>query len=111
MLCLPYVSFQGSAAGVDSSVVKDSRGLLFAIFITIGSFFLFSFNFSSVIIDFSTFFLSYGDDPINLICFTSFNPWFFTGYTDGDGSFSVTISSSKTHQCGWRVMPTFIIAA
>lgn len=39
---------------------------------------------------------------------SSLNPWFITGFTDGDGSFSVTIAKKKTG-IGWKVQPAFSI--
>jgi len=33
----------------------------------------------------------------------SINPWFITGFTDGDGSFSIKVSKSKSHSIGYKV--------
>lgn len=39
------------------------------------------------------------------------NPFFISGLTDGDGSFWITITKSKTNKIGWVVSPYFSIAA
>lgn len=36
------------------------------------------------------------------------NPWFVTGFTDGDGSFSVSITKKK-EGIGWKIVPIFTI--
>jgi len=36
------------------------------------------------------------------------NPWFITGFTDGDGSFSVSIAKKKSGT-GWKIQPIFTI--
>ena len=36
----------------------------------------------------------------------SLNPWFITGFTDGDGSFSVSITKKK-EGIGWKISPMF----
>ena len=36
------------------------------------------------------------------------NPWFITGFTDGDGSFSVSITKKKSGT-GWKIQPVFSI--
>jgi hypothetical protein len=36
-------------------------------------------------------------------------PWFVTGYTDAEGSFTIGITKSKTHSLGWHVKPKFVI--
>ena len=38
----------------------------------------------------------------------SLNPWFITGFTDGDGSFSVSIAKKKSG-VGWKIQPIFTI--
>lgn len=38
----------------------------------------------------------------------SLNPWFITGFTDGDGSFSVSIAKKKSG-LGWKIQPTFTV--
>ena len=38
----------------------------------------------------------------------SLNPWFITGFTDGDGSFSVSIAKKKSGT-GWKIQPLFTI--
>ena len=38
----------------------------------------------------------------------SLNPWFITGFTDGDGSFSVSIAKKKSG-IGWKIQPIFTI--
>ena len=38
----------------------------------------------------------------------SLNPWFITGFTDGDGSFSVSIAKKKSGM-GWKIQPVFSI--
>lgn len=39
------------------------------------------------------------------------NPFFISGLTDGDGSFWITVTKSKTNKVGWAVSPYFSIAA
>ena len=39
---------------------------------------------------------------------SSLNPWFITGFTDGDGSFTVSISKKNTGM-GWKIQPIFTI--
>ena len=36
------------------------------------------------------------------------NPWFVTGFTDGDGSFAVSITKKK-EGIGWKIVPIFTI--
>jgi len=36
------------------------------------------------------------------------NPWFVTGFTDGDGSFAVSITKKKSGT-GWKIVPMFTI--
>jgi len=38
----------------------------------------------------------------------SLNPWFITGFTDGDGSFSVSIAKKKSG-IGWKIQPVFTV--
>lgn len=38
----------------------------------------------------------------------SLNPWFITGFTDGDGSFAVSIAKKKSG-IGWKIQPIFTI--
>ena len=40
--------------------------------------------------------------------FAQINPWFITGFTDGDGSFSVSIAKKKSGS-GWKIQPLFTI--
>jgi hypothetical protein len=37
------------------------------------------------------------------------NPWWVTGFSDGEGSFSMSIFKSKTAAIGWTIEPCFII--
>lgn len=37
------------------------------------------------------------------------DPWHFTGFTDAQGCFSVTIKLSETPKLGWSVEPFFSI--
>jgi len=37
------------------------------------------------------------------------NPWFFTGFTDAEGTFTVKISKSDKYRTGWKVEPLFAI--
>jgi hypothetical protein len=37
------------------------------------------------------------------------NPWFVTGFSDGEGSFGIRITQNKTYLIGWRVQPCFEI--
>lgn len=39
------------------------------------------------------------------------NPWFITGYTDGEGSFSVRLRKSATAKWGFNILPVFSIGA
>lgn len=38
----------------------------------------------------------------------SLNPWFVTGFTDGDGSFAVSVTKKKSGT-GWKIVPVFTI--
>ena len=38
----------------------------------------------------------------------SLNPWFVTGFTDGDGSFTVSVTKKKSGT-GWKVVPVYTI--
>lgn len=38
------------------------------------------------------------------------NPWFITGFTDGEGSFMLTIIKDKKYKLGWRVACRFAIS-
>lgn len=38
----------------------------------------------------------------------SLNPWFVSGFTDGDGSFTVSITKKKSG-IGWKIVPIFTI--
>jgi len=35
------------------------------------------------------------------------NPWFITGFIDGEGCFSITIFKSNTHKTGWQIKLEF----
>lgn len=37
----------------------------------------------------------------------SINPWFWTGFIDGEGSFSVMRTKSKSHKSTWKIEPKF----
>lgn len=37
------------------------------------------------------------------------NPWFVTGFTDGDGCFTLSLTKDSKHSTGWRVKPVFSI--
>lgn len=37
------------------------------------------------------------------------NPWFVTGLTDGEGTFTVSIYKSKDRKTEWRIQPSFSI--
>jgi hypothetical protein len=41
---------------------------------------------------------------------TTLNPWFITGLTDAEGSFSVSIKKIADSRLGWRLAPVFQIA-
>lgn len=41
---------------------------------------------------------------------STLNPWFVTGFTDGEGSFILTIIKDKKYKLGWRVVCRFIIS-
>ena len=36
-------------------------------------------------------------------------PWFFTGFTDAEGSFSIIIDKNNKRKLGWRIQPKFQI--
>ena len=38
------------------------------------------------------------------------NPWFITGFTDGEGSFILTIIKDNKYKLGWRVACRFVIS-
>lgn len=42
-------------------------------------------------------------NPLNI------SPWFFTGFADAEGSFSILIQANSQHATGWRVKPLFTI--
>lgn len=37
------------------------------------------------------------------------NPWFWTGFIDGEGSFNIFISKDQNRKLGWRVQARFQI--
>ena len=37
------------------------------------------------------------------------NPYWVTGFVDAEGSFSMSVSKSKSHAIGWTIEPCFII--
>ena len=39
----------------------------------------------------------------------NFNPWFVTGFYDGEGSFIISITKNKNTKLGWLVRPFFSI--
>nr|WPM94704.1 hypothetical protein [Ceratocystis fimbriata]WPM94756.1 hypothetical protein [Ceratocystis fimbriata] len=39
-----------------------------------------------------------------------FNPWYITGFVDGEGSFMLTIIKDKKYKLGWRIVCRFIIS-
>ena len=39
------------------------------------------------------------------------NPWYLTGFTDGDGSFTFSIKRAHTNQTGWGVSSEFYLVA
>lgn len=48
------------------------------------------------------------EKPSTVIRKSSINPWFITGFVDGDASFSVSISKKSTG-IGWKIQPLFHI--
>ena len=38
------------------------------------------------------------------------NPWFITGFTDGEGSFILTIIKDNKYKLGWRAACRFVIS-
>ena len=42
--------------------------------------------------------------------YTVTNPWFWTGFTDGEGSFIIIIYKDKEYKTGWCVIPCFKIS-
>ncbi len=42
-------------------------------------------------------------DPRNL-------PYYFSGYTDGEGCFCISINKSNRHKFGWEIRPSFSIS-
>ena len=36
-------------------------------------------------------------------------PWWVTGYTDGEGCFSIKFAKRKQIKIGWQVEPSFVI--
>ena len=40
---------------------------------------------------------------------TCLDPWFLTGFTDGEGCFNITISKDSRQKIGWRVKFSFQI--
>jgi hypothetical protein len=51
------------------------------------------------------------DIPITKEVFNNkkLNPYFVTGFADGESSFVIKIFKSKTHNVGWQVYPVFLI--
>uniref|UniRef100_UPI0020007275 hypothetical protein n=1 Tax=Exserohilum turcicum TaxID=93612 RepID=UPI0020007275 len=41
---------------------------------------------------------------------SSFNPWFITGFVDGEGSLGIHIYKSPASRLGWEVIPQFSIS-
>nr|4YIS_A Chain A, Meganuclease I-CpaMI [Cryphonectria parasitica]4YIS_B Chain B, Meganuclease I-CpaMI [Cryphonectria parasitica] len=39
----------------------------------------------------------------------SFNPWFLTGFSDAECSFSILIQANSKYSTGWRIKPVFAI--
>ena len=37
------------------------------------------------------------------------NPWFVTGFTDGDGCFTISLTKDSKYSTGWRVKAVFSI--
>nr|QBM09649.1 hypothetical protein [Dactylella sp.] len=37
------------------------------------------------------------------------NPWFVTGYADGEGCFNILVIKSRSNTIGWQIQPRFII--
>lgn len=37
------------------------------------------------------------------------DPWWVTGYTDGEGCFSIKFAKRKQIKIGWQVEPSFVI--
>jgi hypothetical protein len=37
------------------------------------------------------------------------NPFFITGFTDGEGSFMISVKKSSLYRQGWKVQPSFVI--
>ena len=46
----------------------------------------------------------------NLPSTLNLNPWYITGFTDGEGCFMLTIIKDKKYKLGWRVACRFIIS-
>lgn len=40
---------------------------------------------------------------------SSLNPWFLTGFSDAEGSFSILIQTNSKYATGWRIKPVFTI--
>lgn len=43
------------------------------------------------------------------IKFLKLHPWFITGFTDGEGTFSIVVRVSKTYKLGYRVVPVYSV--
>ena len=41
--------------------------------------------------------------------FLKYNPWYLTGFSDGESNFTVRIVPSNTTNIGWSVQPVFQI--
>ena len=42
-------------------------------------------------------------------CILPLNPWWLTGFVDGEGCWSISIYRDKNLKTGWRIIPVFII--
>jgi len=43
------------------------------------------------------------------ITYSTFNPWFLTGFADAECSFSILIQANSKYSTGWRIKPIFAI--
>lgn len=82
-----------SLAGIPSNLILNKR-----LYSTTGSLFFKK----SIQLSHSGSNLSKSANSLNL------NPWFVTGFTDGDGSFAVSITKQNSG-IGWKILPMFTI--
>lgn len=70
---------------------------------------LFTRQYSTNNITRSVFTVSEVDKSITSCKLNLINPFFITGFTDGEGSFMISVRKSSAHRQGWKVQASFVI--